>query len=135
MVTSAHSKSSNSSWFKPILQKFYEMIWEIVVSKTMCGIFLIFFRSSFINSFMVKNSFWEPKFQLKLNISRPIYFKNISAHRFVGRICTNKLEGFFFEKQFFQGLWSIFHDCNTANLGVIFFPQKINLFFFSSVII
>ena len=54
---------------------------------------------------MVKDSFSEPKSQRKLNISIPIYLKkNIFAHRFVGLICTNKLEGFFFQKIFFQGL-------------------------------
>ena len=54
---------------------------------------------------MVKVSFSEPKSQRKLNISIPIYLKKkIFAHRFVGLICTNKLEGFFFQKIFFQGL-------------------------------
>ena len=80
------------------------MICEIIVSKTVCGIFLIFCRSSFINNFMVKNSFSEPKNQQKLNISRPIYFKKISAYRFLGLICTNKLEGFFFENNFLKDL-------------------------------
>ena len=96
MITTAHSKSSSSSGFNPILRKFYEMIYKIIVSKTLCGIFFIFFRSSFINNFMVKNNFLEPKNHQNLNISRPIYFKKISAHRFVGLICTNKLEAVFF---------------------------------------
>ena len=55
-----HTKSSNFSVFNPILQKFYEMIREIVVSKTVCGILLIFCRSSFIKNFIVKNNFLEP---------------------------------------------------------------------------
>ena len=42
VITSAYSKSSNFSGFNPILQKFYEMICEIIVSKSMCGIFLFF---------------------------------------------------------------------------------------------
>ena len=104
VITSADSKSSNSSGFNPILQKFYDMICEIIVSKTMGGIFLIFCRSSFINNFMVKNNFLEPKNHRKLNISRPIYFKKISAHRFVDLICTKKLEEFFFFFIFFEDL-------------------------------
>ena len=100
MITSAYSKSTNSSGFIPILQKFYKMICEIIVSKTVCGIFLIFCRSSFINNFMVKNSFSEPKNQRKLNISRHIYLKKISAHCF-GLICMNKLKGIFFRIFFF----------------------------------
>ena len=61
--TSVHSKSPNSSGFDPILQKFYKMICEIIVSKTVRGIFLIFCQSSFINNFMVKSSFSELKNQ------------------------------------------------------------------------
>ena len=53
---------------------------------------------------MVKDSFSEPKNKRKLNISRPIYFEKNPAHDFVGFICTNKREGFFFENIFFQGL-------------------------------
>ena len=97
----------------------------------MCGIFLILCWSSFINNFMLKNSFSEPKYQRKLNISRPIYFKKISAHHLVGLICASNPEGFFFWKKFFSRTCSFFHDCNTTNMGVIFFPQKkIVLYFF-----
>ena len=114
MITSAHPKSSNSSEFNPILPKFYEMICEIIVSKTLCGNFLIFCWSSFINDFMMKNNFSEPKNHQKLNISRPIYFKKNSAHCFVGLICTNKLEGFFFFEKKISRTWSFFHDCKTT---------------------
>ena len=132
MITSAYSKSSNSSGFNPILQKFYEMICEVIVSKIVCGIFLIFCRSSFINNFMLKNNFSEPKTHRKFNISRLIYFRKISAHRFVGLICTNKLEEFFFfQKNFFSRTWSFFHDCKTSNLGVIIFHKNLILYFFS----
>ena len=128
MITSAYSKSSNSSGFNPILQKFYKMTYRIIVSKMMCGIFLIFCRSSFINNFMVKNSFSEPKNQRKLDISRPIYLKKISAHRFVGLICTNKLERFFlsWKNFFFKGM-ELFYDCSTTNLVVTFFHKKLVL--------
>ena len=100
------------------------MTCEIIVSKTMCGIFLIFCRSSFINNFMVKNSFSEPKNQRKLNISRPIYFLKISAHCFVSLICTNKLEEIFFQKSFFfQGLGAFFTTA-TWLIWASFFSTK-----------
>ena len=131
MITSAHSKSSNSAGFNRILQKFYKMICEIIVSKTVCGVFLIFCWSSFINNFMVKKSFSEPKNQRKLNILRPIFFEKISSHSFVGVICTYKREGFFFFwKKFFSRTWSFFHDCSMTNLGVIFFQKKKNFMLF-----
>ena len=75
-----------------ILLKFYETICEIIISKTVCGIFLIFCRSSFIDNFIVKKNFSEPYNYRNLNISRPIYLKKKSAHRFEDHICTNKLE-------------------------------------------
>ena len=85
---------------------------------------LIFCRQSFINNFMVKNSFSEPKNQRKLDISRPIYLKKISAHRFVGLICTNKLERFFFSiKFFFQGLGAFFTTA-TRLIWASFFSTK-----------
>ena len=132
MITSAHSNSSNTPGFNPILLKFYEMICKIIVSKTVCRIFLIFCRSSFINNFMVKNNFLEPKNHLKSNISRSIYLKKNSAHRFVDFIGTNKLEKFF-SKIFLSRTWSFLHDCKTTNLGATFFHKKLILYFFSIV--
>ena len=136
-ITSAYSKNSNSSGFKPILQEFYEMICEVIVSKTVCGIFSFFCQSSFINNFKKKSNFSEPWNHRKLNISRPIYFKNISAHCFEDPIYTNKLDRFFFRKTFFSRTWSFFHDWKTINLGGGFFPQKNNfiLFFKSDYLI
>ena len=87
---------------------------------------LIFCRQSFINNFMVKNSFSEPKNQRKLDISRPIYLKKISAHRFVGLICTNKLERFFFSiKFFFQGLGAFFTTATRLIWASFFSTKKI----------
>ena len=58
---------------------------------------------------MEKNNYSEPGNNQKLNISRTIYFKKISAQRFEDLICTNKLDRFvFFEKHFFQGLGAFF---------------------------
>ena len=130
MITSAHSNSSNSSGFNSFLQRHYEMICEIIFSKTVSWIFLIFCRSSFIDNFMMKNNFLEPKNQRKLNILRPIFLKKFSAHRFVDLICINKLEEFFFQKIFVSRTWNFFYDCKTTNLGIIFFHKKLIFYFF-----
>ena len=113
-----------------MLQKFYKMICDIIVSKTVCGIFLIFSWSSFIDNFMVMNSFSEPKNQWKLNISRPVYFGKISAQHFVGLICTNKLEGFFFDKIFFQGLGTFLATARRLIWASFFSTKRYFYFFF-----
>ena len=111
MITSAHFKSSNSPGFNPILQKFYKMICEIIVSKTICGIFLIFCRSFFINNFMVKNSFSEPKNERKLKyLEIHVYLKKFRTpfcrsylYKLAGRIFfrKNSFRGLFFIKKWF----------------------------------
>ena len=81
------------------------MIREIIVSNTVSGIFLIFCRSSFTNNFIVENNFStlkSPKLIFR-NISRTIYLKKISAHRFEHHVRSNKLQEFFFETIFRQG--------------------------------
>ena len=128
MITSAHSKNFNSSGFNPTLQKLDKMICVIIVCKTVCEIFLIFCRSSLINNFAVKNSFSEPKNQQMLSILRPVYFKKISAHLFIVLICTNKLEGIFFLKNFFQGL-GVFFTTATRLIWASFFSTQRILFF------
>ena len=77
---------------------------------------------------MVKNNFSEPKNHQKLYISRSIYFLNkIPARRFVGLLCTNKLEIFFFEKKkkkkCFQGLGACFTTTKLLIWASIF-PTK-----------
>ena len=134
MITSAYSKSSNSLGFNPILQKFYDMIYEIIASKTLCGIFLIFCRSSFIDNFIVKSNFSEPWNHPTLNILRPIYFKKDSAHRFEDHICKNKLEKFFFWKIFFSRLGA-FSVTAKPLIWASFFSHTIYFKFFSSLII
>ena len=101
VITSAYSKSSKSAGFNPILQKFQEMICEIIVFKTVCRIFLIFCRSSFINNFMVRSNFRELKNYWKLNILQPIYFlKNLHI---ILKVLSVKIsrENFSFRKMFF----------------------------------
>ena len=135
MITSAYSKSSNSSGFNSIIQKFYEMICKIITSKTVCEIFIFFCQSRFINSFMEKNNFSEPENHRKLNISRIIYFKKISAHRFEDLIFTNKSDRFFFWKKFFFKDLELFLRLKNYQFGRHFFPQKLILYFLSKVII
>ena len=132
MITSAYSKTSNSSGFNAILQKFCEMICEIIVYKTVCGIFLIFSRSSFINNFIVKNHFLRSWNHRNWNISRSIYYQKISAHSFEDDICTNKLEESFFQKTFFQVL-ETFLRLQNHWFEPHFFPQKINIILFFKV--
>ena len=108
------------------------------LSPKRCAEFSWFFcQSSFINNFMKKNNFLESWNHRKLNISIPIYFKKISTHSFEDRICTNKLDGFFFffRKTFFSRIYSFFHDWKTTFWGAIFFHKKLILYFFSKVLI
>ena len=123
MITSAYCKNSNSSGFDLTLQKFYEMICEIIITKMVCGIFLSFCQSRFINNFMVKSNFSKPYNHRKLNISRTICFKKISTHRFEDLIHTNKLDRFFFEQHFFQVLRAFFMT-EKPLIWAPFFPTK-----------
>ena len=128
MITSVYSKSSNSLGFNPILQKLYEMICEITFSKTVCGIFLTFCRSSFINNFIAKNKFLKPWNHWNLNISRPIHFKKI-LHTVLKIISVQiSWKEFFFEKAF-QGLRAFFALQNFWFWSQ-FFPQKISFIAF-----
>ena len=80
-------KSSNCLGFNPILQKFYEMICEILVSKIMSEIFFIFYHSCFTNNFIVNSKFRNHKITKRENISKPIYLKNF-PHIVI--FCTKK---------------------------------------------
>ena len=101
MITSAHSKSSHSSAINPILQKFYKMICEIIVSKILCGIFLIFCRLVFINNFMVKNSFSEKNSAKVKCLETHLFFKTYSAMfcRFYLYKPAGRIEKIFFNHQ------------------------------------
>ena len=131
-MTSVYFKSSNSLGFNPILQKFYEIICEIIFSKTVCGIFLIFCRSRFINNFFMKNKFSEPYKSPKV--------KHLEAHLFLKnfriRFCRSnlhrsyKLEGFFFSKIFFFFQISFFRTPKTSHLDVKFLLKKCFTLFF-----
>ena len=74
----------------------------------------------------------ESKNHQKLDISRPIYFYENSAHRFVGLNSTDdKLKEFFFKKYFFQGLEAFLM---TAKPGHLFYKKLILQFFLRMII-
>ena len=79
---------------------------------------------------MVKNNFPEPQNHRKLNFLRPTYFLKISAHRFEDLICTNNLEGFFFEYCFFQ-VRGAFFTTTKSLIWASFFATKNNFILFS----
>ena len=66
LINSTYAKCSNYLELNSILQKFYEMVCEILVLKTVREIFLIFCLSCFINS--VARGIMR-HFVLKLNIT------------------------------------------------------------------
>ena len=69
-------RCTENEWVNPILQKFYEMICEAIVFKTVCGIFWIFYRSCFISNFIVKSKFRNRKITKSEDISKSIFYKN-----------------------------------------------------------
>ena len=97
-MTSAYSKSSNSSGFNPILQKFCMMICEIIGYKTV--------------------------YHRHLNISRLIYLEKNSAYCFEFHNCTNKMEEFFFENKIFQGLGALFTTAKPLICASFFSTKK-----------
>ena len=64
--------------------------------------FLDFCHLCFINSFIVKNNFGTVKLS-KVEIAQdPISFEKIFMYHFEDFICTNNLEGFFFQSRMYQ---------------------------------
>ena len=104
------------------------MICEIIFSKNVCGIFLIF-SSRFKKNFVVNNNFLEPQNREKLSISRPIYLKKISTQCLEGLISTNKPEKNFFKKIIFQGLGAFFTTAKPL-IWALWFYQKNNFILF-----
>ena len=88
MITSAYSQSSSSSGFNPILQKFYEMISEIIVSKKVCRIFLFFCQLSFIYYLLFIIYYYFQNFY---------YFKKETKTK-IQKIQRGRLRAYFFEK-------------------------------------
>ena len=98
--------------------------WDNCLQDGLRNFLQFLFWSIIINNFIVKNNFSEPLKHRILNISRPVYYKKNPAHHFEDHIWTNKLEANFFWKKIFLRSWSIFRDCETTDLGLIFFPKK-----------
>ena len=128
MITSAYSKSSNSSGFNPILQKFYKMICEIIVFKTVCGILLVFFVNRILLIILWRTIFRNCKIT-KSWISRDPFISK-KFPRTVLKIVSVQISWTdFFSKSIFLRTWSFFHDWKTTNLGTISFHKKIILYF------
>ena len=134
MITSSNSNSINSSGFNPVLQKFYEMICEIIVSQTMCGILLIFCQSSLSDDFIVKNNFREPQNLRNVNILRPTYFKKISYS--VLKIISAHVswKKIFWKKIFFPRLGAFLVTGKPLIWATFFSRENLFYIFFSTVI-
>ena len=121
MITSVYSKRSNSSGFNSVLQKFYEMICQIIVSKTVCGIFLIFVRLRFISNFIVKVNFRNRNHQKNVEV----HLLSKSFHTQFWRFYLQKSAGrIFFKKNFCQGLGSFFKNAKLLTWRSLLLYQK-----------
>ena len=123
-ILRAPTTGSNSSGFNPIFQKFCMMICEIIAYKTVCRIFRIFCRSSFINSFIAKSNFRTLK-SPKLNYLESHLFSPHTVLKIISAQISWK--NFFFEKTFFQGL-GVFFTTAKSLITASFFSTKKNIF-------
>ena len=114
IISSPYSKGSNSLEFNPILQKFSEMICEIILSKMVSRMSLIFRRSHFINNFVVKNNFFET---VK---SRDLYILKIFPHTILNTLPLQISWKDLFSKKSFSLIRSFFYDSKVTHLRVIF---------------
>ena len=135
MITSAYSQSSNSSGFNPILQKFYEMICEIIVSQKVCRISLFFLSIEFYLLFYGEEQFFGTIKSLKVKYLKTHLFQKISAHHFWKLYLPNWAGQIFFLKNIFFKDLELFSWLKNHKFGCHFFPQKLILYFFSKVII
>ena len=129
MITRVPSKSSKSSGFNLILQKFYKMICEIIVSKLW-----VEFSWFFVDRVLLIILWWKQFFGIKKSVK----VKYLETHLFLKNFCTPfrrsypyKSAGriFFFKKCFFQGL-GVFFTTATRLILASFFPQKNNFILF-----
>ena len=105
MVTSAYSKSSN--YFTEIpsyLAEFREIIYEIIISKIVGGIVLIFCISRFINNSTVKKREIETVKLSKVKYLEIDLLSKISQIHFEDPICTGNLEETLFK--YFLRTWN-----------------------------
>ena len=126
IISSPYSKGSNSLEFNPILQKFSVMICEIILSKMVSRMSLIFRRSHFINNFVVKNNFFET---VK---SRDLFILKIFPHTILNILPLQISWRIFFQKNPFH--WSgAFFTIPKSLTCASFFAQKINWILFSDI--
>ena len=88
------------------------MICEGIFSKIVCGIFLIFCSSHFINNFAVMNNFGTPKSPKLKYLDTNLKFPHTVLKIFSAQINRNYF--FFFN---FSRTCNFFHECKTTNLG------------------
>ena len=100
IITKVYSElqSFNSLGFNPVLQKFCEMVCEIVFS----GVrnFLDFFDVRVLLIILLRRTGTVRSRKVQY-LKTHLFIKN-STHCFEDLICANKLEGSFFQKNFFQ---------------------------------
>ena len=125
-ILRAPTTGSNSSGFNPIFQKFCMMICEIIAYKTVCRIFRIFCRSSFINSFIAKSNFRTLK-SPKLNYLESHLFSPHTVLKIISAQISWK--NFFLKNLFFKDL-QLFSRLQNYWFWPHFFPRKINFVLF-----
>ena len=135
MIRSAYSKRSNcpgcnSTFFSHATFFFLwsEILRDDLQDKCLQNSvwnFLMFFRSRLINNFIVRNNFRNCKITKNLKYLE-IYLFLKSFHKPFWKFYLHKqAERFFFKKSFLSS--SVFPECKTTNLGVIFCTK--NTFF------
>ena len=120
-MTSFYSKTSTSLRSNLILQRFCEMIWDIIFSRTVCGYFLFFCRSRFINNFVANSIFFGTVKSPKVKYLETHLLQKSFRTLFWRLICTNKLEGFLQ----FRNL-KLLLESNFANFGNWQFTNKLS---------
>ena len=134
IISGWYSKSSNSSGFNPILQKLYKVICEKIEKiENGCRIFLIFCWSSFINNFMLKNGFLEPK-NYQDPSRDPSTFKKFLQTILKVLSVQISLKDISFEKNFFLRFGAFFTTAKPL-IWAPFFSTKNNFKLFSRIIL
>ena len=110
-----------SSAFNPFLQKFYEMIREIIVSK-LCTEFSWFF----VDRVLLTTLLWRTTFRKRKYLETNLFLKKSAHHH----ICTNVLKEILFQKNVFLRTCSFFRDYKTTDLGLLFCTKSQFYIFF-----
>ena len=129
MITSVYAKSSNSFGFNLILQKFYEIIWEILVPKRCAEFSRFFCRSCFINLLWRTNFGTVKSPKVKISRDRSIIFKKF-PHTVLNILSAQIRLKHFFQRNYFSWTPSFFHEWKTNNLDLIFLRKTIISYLF-----